>query len=91
MAGKSLWGICVLSEEDQRRADPLINMLANTADYLKMEFGGVLLGYGSRPGDVMSDAEALTRARTFFVTGAATHESKIEIPKLKERTDSSSP
>jgi len=66
MAGKTLWGICVLSEEDRRRADPLINMLANTADYLKMDFGGVLLGYGSRPGDVMSDTEALTRARTFF-------------------------
>ena len=31
MAGKTLWGICVLSEKDQGRADPLINMLANTA------------------------------------------------------------
>jgi multimeric flavodoxin WrbA len=66
MAGKTLWGICVLSEEDQGRADPLINMLANTADYLKMDFGGVLLGYGSRPGDVTLDTEALTRAQTFF-------------------------
>lgn len=66
MAGKSLWGVCVLSEEDPRRADPLVNMLENTADYLKMNFGGVLLGYGSRPGDVLADGEALTRAKTFF-------------------------
>jgi hypothetical protein len=41
-------------------------MLANTADYLKMDFGGVLLGYGSRPGDVTVDTEALTRAQTFL-------------------------
>jgi hypothetical protein len=47
-------------------------MLANTADYLKMQFGGVLLGYGSRPGDVMSDCEALSRAKTFFTSGAKT-------------------
>jgi len=67
MAGKVLWGVCALSEEDQRRADPLISMLANTADYLKMEFGGVLLGYGSRPGDVLSDSGAFTRAKTFFL------------------------
>ena len=71
MAGKTLWGICVLSEEDQRRADPLLNMLANTADYLKMGFGGILLGYGSRPGDVMTDAAALTKALTFFQLGGA--------------------
>jgi multimeric flavodoxin WrbA len=70
MADKMLWGVCVLSEEDPARADPLIHMLANTADYLKMEFGGVLLGYGSRPGDVMADAEALSRAKSFFVCGA---------------------
>ena len=71
MAGKTLWGVCVLSEEDQRRADPLLNMLANTADYLKMSFGGILLGYGSRPGDVMTDAAALTKALTFFRLGGA--------------------
>ena len=70
MAGKTLWVVCVLSEEDQQRADPLLNMLANTADYLKMGFGGVLLGYGSRPGDVTADTEALAKARTFFQLGA---------------------
>jgi putative NADPH-quinone reductase len=66
MAGKTLWGVCVLSEEDQSRADPLIRMLENTADYLKMRFGGVLLGNGSRPGDVSADQAALANATTFF-------------------------
>lgn len=68
MAGKTLWGVSVLSEEDQRRADPLVGMLSNTADYLKMGFGGVLLGYGSKPGDVLTDTGALERAKTFLRT-----------------------
>jgi hypothetical protein len=70
MGGKTLWGVCVLSEEGPARANPLIHMLANTADYLKMAFGGVLLGYGSRPGDVMADSAALSRAQGFFLLGA---------------------
>lgn len=65
MAGKKLWGVCALSEEP-KRADPLIGMLENTADYLSMAFGGVLLGNGSRPGDVLTDAAALEKARMFF-------------------------
>ena len=66
MAGKTLWGVCVLSEEDQKRADPLIGTLAITADYMKMGFGGVLLGYGSRPGDISTDKGAIEQARLFF-------------------------
>jgi len=66
MAGKTLWGVCVLSEEDQKRADPLIGTLAITADYMKMEFGGVLLGYGSRPGDISTDKTAIEQAGHFF-------------------------
>jgi hypothetical protein len=37
-----------------------------TADYLDMEFGGVLLGYGNKPGEIFSDAAALERAEEFF-------------------------
>jgi len=66
MAGKKLWGVCALSDEDPARADPLIGTLALTADYLKMEFGGVLLGYGSKPGDIVADSAAFERAKTFF-------------------------
>ena len=66
MAAKTLWVVCVLSDEDPRRADPLIGTLEITADYMAMGFGGVLLGYGNRPGDVLTDTAALERASTFF-------------------------
>ena len=66
MADKTLWGVSVLSDEDPRRGDPLVGTLSITADYLKMPFGGVLLGYGNKPGEVMADTAALERARTFF-------------------------
>lgn len=74
MAGKTLWGVCALSEEDQTRADPLIGTLAITADYMSMKFGGVLLGYGNRPGDVEADKTATEKARTFFANPRAAHE-----------------
>ncbi|MGQ4444247.1 flavodoxin, partial [Streptomyces violaceoruber] len=38
--------------------------------YMGMRFGGVLLGNGSKPGDVLRDTEALTRAKTFFAREA---------------------
>ncbi len=66
MASKTLWGVSVVSDEDPRRADPLVGTLAITADYLKMPFGGVLLGYGNKPGEVLADTAALDRARDFF-------------------------
>ena len=68
MAGKTLWGVCALSDEDPARADPLIGTLRLTADYLGVAFGGVLLGYGNKPGEVLADKAALERARQFFTT-----------------------
>jgi hypothetical protein len=44
-------------------------MLGNSAAYMEMRFGGVLLGNGSKPGDVLNDTDALTRAKTFFDAG----------------------
>ncbi|MEE4541919.1 NAD(P)H-dependent oxidoreductase [Streptomyces sp. V4-01] len=66
MAGRTLWGVSALADEDLSAADPLIGTLNRTADYMGMRFGGVLLGYGNRPGDVLRDEEALRRAKTFF-------------------------
>jgi multimeric flavodoxin WrbA len=66
MAGKKLWGVCALSDEDFSHADPLVGTLKLTADYLSMKFGGVLLGYGNKPGEVLADKAALERARSFF-------------------------
>ncbi|MFG2312398.1 flavodoxin family protein [Streptomyces sp. NPDC048566] len=66
LAGRTLWGVTALAHEQPEVADPLIGTLNNSAAYMGMRFGGVLLGNGSRPGDVLEDAAALARAKTFF-------------------------
>lgn len=65
MAGKTMWTVTALSDEPAT-AEPLIGTLKLSADYLKMKWGGVLLGDGSKPGDVLTDTAALTAAKTFF-------------------------
>ncbi|WP_046778802.1 flavodoxin family protein [Streptomyces yangpuensis] len=70
MAGRTLWGVTAMAEEDEARADGLITALNHSAAYLGMRFGGVLLGNGSRPGQVRNDERAITRAKTFFAREA---------------------
>lgn len=71
MRRKTLWGISAISEEDPAKADPLIGTLRLSADYLGMRWGGALLGYGNRPGQVCEDVDALAKAPAFFASGAA--------------------
>jgi multimeric flavodoxin WrbA len=66
MAGKTMWCVTVLSDEDFSAATPLIETLRMSAEYMKMTFAGTLIGYGSRPGDVLNDADSLDRAKRFF-------------------------
>ncbi|WP_043682656.1 flavodoxin family protein [Streptomyces xylophagus] len=66
LADRTLWGVSVLAEEEEAVADPVIGSLNNSAAYMKMRFGGVLLGNGSARGDVLKDSRALSRAKTFF-------------------------
>ncbi|MFF1543413.1 flavodoxin family protein [Streptomyces sp. NPDC058291] len=70
LAGRTLWGVTVLADGEPAVADPLAGTLRNSAAYLRMRFGGVLLGNGSKPGDVLSDTEALANAKTFFAREA---------------------
>lgn len=70
LAGRTLWGVTVLADDQPVVADPLVGTLNNSAAYMGMSFGGVLLGNGSKPGDVLKDTEALTRAKTFFAAQA---------------------
>ena len=67
MASKTLWGISSLSDEDWSGAQPLVDTLRLSAEYMRMRWGGVLLGYGNRPGDIMNDSSSLDRAAKFFV------------------------
>ncbi|MEU6452957.1 NAD(P)H-dependent oxidoreductase [Streptomyces sp. NPDC047065] len=70
LAGRTLWGVTALAHQEQEVADPLVGTLNNSAAYMGMRFGGVLLGNGSRPGDVLRDTDALSRAKTFFAREA---------------------
>ncbi|MBK3646933.1 flavodoxin family protein [Streptomyces sp. MBT33] len=70
MAGRTLWGVAALAHQEAVVADPLIGTLNNSAAYMGMRFGGVLLGNGSGPGDVLNDTDALSRAKTFFAREA---------------------
>lgn len=70
MAGRTLWGVTALAHEEFEVADPLVGTLNNSAAYMGMRFGGVLLGNGSRRGDVLNDTEALARTKTYFAQKA---------------------
>lgn len=70
MAGKTLWGVCVLADEDVTSADLLLGTLRQTARYMDMLWGGELTGSGSKPGDVLHDPRAVAAADHFF-SGAA--------------------
>lgn len=66
MASRTLWGVTVMAHEEEVVADGLITSLNHSAAYMGMRFGGVLLGNGSRPGQVRDDERAMARAKTFF-------------------------
>lgn len=70
LAGRTLWGVTALAHEEPEAAAPLVGTLNNSAAYMGMRFGGVLLGNGSKPGDVLKDTGALARAKTFFAQEA---------------------
>ncbi|MFG2296039.1 flavodoxin family protein [Streptomyces sp. NPDC048603] len=66
MAGRTLWGVTVMAHEEEVVADGLVTTLTHTAAYMRMRFGGLLFGNGSRPGQVRDDERATVRAKTFF-------------------------
>ncbi|MGA4840243.1 flavodoxin family protein [Streptomyces sp. G45] len=66
MQQRTLWGVTALAHPEEEAADPLIGTLRYSAAYFPMRFGGVLLGNGTRPGQVLDDDAALARAKTFF-------------------------
>ncbi|MEV7182590.1 NAD(P)H-dependent oxidoreductase [Kitasatospora sp. NPDC093102] len=65
LGGGTLWGVTALATEDDK-AEPLIGTLRLTAEYMGMRWGGVLLGNGTRPGDVLGDERAVIAAKSFF-------------------------
>lgn len=76
MVGKTLWAISALSDEDWGGAQPLIDTIRLSAEYMQMNWGGVLLGYGNRPGDVLNHPESLVRGEKFFDLSPAATDTK---------------
>lgn len=66
MEAKTLWGVVVHSGSTPEQIAPAVEALRFSAEYMPMRWGGALLGYANRPGEIAADAEALAQARTFF-------------------------
>ncbi|MDR7269853.1 multimeric flavodoxin WrbA [Pelomonas saccharophila] len=72
MAGKAMHVLCATSSgEEPHLAQPLLDCLRFSADYMKMHWGGAVLGDGSKPGDVLQDEAAMAAAARLLVNGAA--------------------
>jgi multimeric flavodoxin WrbA len=69
MAGKTFWAVTILSDRDLRQAEPLLGTLKLTAEYLKARWGGSVVGFGNKPGDVLADHAALADADRLFTGG----------------------
>ena len=67
MQGKTLWAV-VVSSVNRAETQPLEATLIFTAQYLKMQWGGMLYGTGSQPNDIQDDAQALKRATSFLLS-----------------------
>lgn len=70
MRDKTLWGVSTAEEYDMSGA--LVDTLRKSANYLKMHWGGVLLGHGHHPGEVVGDEPAIEAAKDFFAGVYAT-------------------
>lgn len=67
LAGRNLWAVVVDSDDEGGgSADPVIDAIRRTADYMKMKWHGALLGHANRPGEIDADADALEEAATYF-------------------------
>lgn len=67
MHGKHLWA--VLADSDQEHegsADPVLDSLRRTADFMEMSLDGVLIGHGSKPGEALQDPAVAAAADAFF-------------------------
>ncbi len=58
------------------------------AAYLQMNFGGVLYGNGTAPGDVLTDTDALAHAKTFFAQDAPPARLPDSYPRPDSDTES---
>ncbi|MDJ0751907.1 MAG: NAD(P)H-dependent oxidoreductase [Ardenticatenaceae bacterium] len=65
MNNKRMWAVSVSSGKIES-AQAMFKTLELCAEYMGMKWQGVLWGNGSKPGDIMSDQDALNAAKNFF-------------------------
>jgi multimeric flavodoxin WrbA len=66
MGGKALWAVTAHTSDDESYAEPLAGALRRSAEFLAMRWGGILLGSGNRPDEVLEDVAALGDAGAFL-------------------------
>ncbi|HEX6988380.1 MAG TPA: NAD(P)H-dependent oxidoreductase [Bacillota bacterium] len=67
MRAKTAFVVTVVSDEDRSVSEPLVRSLWLTCHYyLGMRWGGVAVGYGNRPGDVVHDDRGMADARALL-------------------------
>ena len=68
LAGRSMWGIVVDSDDEGGgSADPVVDVLRRTAEYMGMRWRGALVGHANKPGEIDRDPAALAAAERYFV------------------------
>lgn len=70
LAGRTLHAVIVDSDEDPADGSslPVIDSLRRTAEYMAMQWHGVLLGHANRPGEIANDAAAISAAGVYFTS-----------------------
>jgi len=68
LKGRNLWAVIVDSDEDPTTcsADPVIDTMRKTAEYMEMKWHGALLGHANKPGEIAADTDALEEAATYL-------------------------
>lgn len=62
MAAKKAYVIAVGGDQPYLKGLPMIQQFKHIFDFMGMEYGGYLIGKGSKPGDILQDKQALFAA-----------------------------
>jgi hypothetical protein len=62
MASKTAYVLAVGGDDPYVKGLPMIQQFHYTFDFMKMTFGGYIIGEGNKPGDILKDKHALHAA-----------------------------
>ncbi|OAO89105.1 hypothetical protein AXX17_ATUG04560 [Arabidopsis thaliana] len=73
MAAKTAYVVMVGGDHPRIKGLPLVQQFQYIFDFMGIEYGGYLIGKGSKPGDIERDAEALQQAELWRQNWQAEH------------------